>query len=87
MQSLDDWFGQFFKISERIPIVRHNKAEIQVPEIMIDCTAAAEPTNDMDPMFIHIFLIDLFDRILIASNDNRWFINVKSKMGSSTFIS
>ena len=51
-----------------------NKAEIEIPQIVIDRAAAGKPPHDLDIMLFDIFCMDLRLRILIFSDDDGIFV-------------
>ena len=42
---------------------------------MVNSPTTTNPTNHFNPMLPNVVTVDFFDSILVATNDNGWFVN------------
>lgn len=47
--------------------------------IMVDSSTTGEPSDHMDVVFFHVWVIDFFQCVLITPDNNGWCINVKKQ--------
>ena len=59
-------------------IARH-EAEVQIAEIVVHCTAAGHATHDANAARVNDIGVDLLDRVLIASDDDRGRVDVEEQ--------
>ncbi|MNC21884.1 hypothetical protein D3C75_698710 [compost metagenome] len=80
LQIVDDRLGEFEEVVERFTVIPGDEAEIQVAEVMIHCSASGEPAHDLDVVFFYIFLINLFDCILVLADDDGRAVDIKEQI-------
>ena len=48
-----------------------DKGEVQVAQIMEDCTAAGKPSDHINVVFLDVFIVDLSQGVLVVAHDDR----------------
>lgn len=72
--------GKLQEVVEGLAVVFGNEAEVQVAEVVINRAPAGKPPHHLDIVVSDVFLVDLFDRILmLADNDGRT-VDVKQQV-------
>ncbi|PJN60174.1 hypothetical protein PAEAM_27340 [Paenibacillus sp. GM1FR] len=80
VQSFNHRLGELAEIVEGLTVIRCNKAEIQVAQIVIYRAASRKTTNHLHTVILNVLDINFFNRILMFSDDNRRTVNVEQQI-------
>src|SRR5690606_32782196 len=80
VQNLDYRRSELFEIVQTFYVVIGNKAEVEISKIVINRATAGYSAYDLYIFLLHIFVVYFFQSILVAANNDAWFVDIKKQI-------
>src|SRR5690625_2455177 len=80
MKDFDHRFSEFFEIIQTLTVIVSDETEIEISKIMVYSATSRNSAHHMDSFFLYIFMVDFFQGVLISSDDDGRFIDIKYKI-------